>query len=103
MKIHNTSRDFKATRSTKKKAKARKSFHSNLSMNYELMLRIYLADKHNKLAKEKVTSPRFTEPRNAGVAKSFSSTIWNNFTQVVQKANHFITAWSSPKVEMLTK
>jgi hypothetical protein len=103
MKVHNTSRDFKATRSTKKKVKPRKSFDSNLSTNYELMLRIYLADKQNKSVKEELTSPRFIEVRKVRGAKSFSSTLWNNLTQVVHRANHFITAWSSPKVEMLTK
>jgi hypothetical protein len=103
MKIYNTSRDFKATRSPKKKVKSKKSFHSNLSTNYELMLRIYLADKQNKLAKEKFNSPRFTEVRKESVVKTLSSSIWNNLTQVVHRANHFITTWSSPKVEMLTK
>jgi hypothetical protein len=103
MNIYNTSRNFKATRSTRKKVKARKSFHSNLSTNYELMLRIYLADKQNKAAKERLTSPKFSEVRNATVAKRFSSTIWNNLAQVVHRANHFITAWSGPKVEMITK
>src|SRR4051812_19303083 len=103
MKLYNTSREFKATRSTKRKVKARKTFHSSLSTNYELMLRIYLADKQNKTVQKKLRSPKFTQVRKARADKSFSSAIWNNLTQVVQKANHFITTWSTPKVEMLTK
>jgi len=103
MKIHNTSRDFKATRTPKRKVKAKKIFRSSLSTDYELMLRIYLTEKQNKLSREKMYAPRCTGVVNARVGKSFSSGFWNNLTQVVQRANHFITSWSGPKVEMLTK
>jgi len=103
MKIYNTSRDFKAGSAPKRKVRTKKSFDPNLSTNYELMLRIYLAEKQNKLAKERYNTPRFTKARRAKRVKSFSSSIWYSLTQVVQRANNFITTWSSPKVEMLTK
>jgi hypothetical protein len=97
-------RHFKAASSPKRKLKPRKSaFNSNLSTNYELMLRLYLINKEHKMAKAGLQYPRLAEDSRMEQTKPVSSTVWNNIVQVINKANQLISTFSHPKMEVLSK
>ena len=69
----------------------RNSFNSNLSTNYELMLRLYLVNKEQTLSKDGLRYWKLPQPEKVNNRKEQSS-FWNNITQVLNKVQMlFIT------------
>jgi hypothetical protein len=100
----NKSRKFKTARSFGTTVKTKRgSFNSNLSTNYELMLKIYLVQKEQQLTKEGVKYPKVAESKKADDIKAYSFSVWNNIAQVFTKANQLIINLSRPAMGMLSK
>jgi hypothetical protein len=103
MKVNNTSEKFKAARSSGRIGKKkRSSFNATLSTNYELMLRLYLISKEQRLSKQALKYVKLTQNKKVDTTKTHSS-VWNNIVQVVHKANQLINALNHTEIEIATK
>jgi hypothetical protein len=100
----NPPKKFKTAGSSGTMAKTkRSSLNSNLSTNYELMLRIYLVQKEQQLSKEGLKYPKVAVSKKVNHTKVESFTVWNNITHVFAKANNLIANFSRPAIGMLWK
>lgn len=80
----------------------RKSFNSNLSTNYELMLQIYLLNKEETLSKKKLKHFKVVESEKSAETK-VNSSVWSSIIQVVNRTNQFINIVNRNRVAIITK
>ena len=84
----NKTRKSKYFRAPERRLKTKsKASKVNLSINYELMLKLYLLNKEQASSKEELKYYKAGRIKNNAISKASSSSVWNNLLQVLQRAN----------------